>query len=223
MPTMTGSIWGQNVGYREVSDPGSNPFIDEVTLNLSFRDVTADAAISLLSRTKRAIWAECGFSMVNSLSNGIEEFNPAVPRIVRKGVAFITFRTVVCSCQVRSRWVINYWQQMATAAVDVAETELQTTDCFVAYDANSGEVVYVHEVKREPGAKPEAESPANTNAIRHMVAREFAGRRLEVIEAPKGFQRRTGVSYRVDPASKTIEPLEGFASFRDFVGQPPVD
>lgn len=107
MPTMNGSIYAQDVGYRIVE----GDFIDSVTMNFSEnRHITGDAAIALLTHPKKAIWVECGFSRV--ISNGhLEEFDPPLPRILRTNVTSLTFRTAVSSdCKVRSRWVINFWQ-----------------------------------------------------------------------------------------------------------------
>lgn len=106
MPTMTGSIWAQNIGFRIVTGPLS----DNVTLGFNNRDITADAALSLLTHTTSNIWVECGFSRV--ISNGqLEEFDPPLPRLQRNNVTSITFRTSASSnCMVRSRWVINVWE-----------------------------------------------------------------------------------------------------------------
>ncbi|WP_157637969.1 hypothetical protein [Flexithrix dorotheae] len=105
MPTMTGSIWAQNIGFRIVSGEK----IDTVTLNFNNRDITAEAALTLLSHGKKSIWVECGFSSVTS--NGqTEEFDPPLPRLLRTGVTSITFRTATYNCQVRSRWAINVWE-----------------------------------------------------------------------------------------------------------------
>lgn len=105
MPTMTGSIWAQNIGYRIVQ----GTIIDTVTLGFNNRDITADAALTLLTHTDDAIWAECGFSRV--ISNGqLEEFDPPLPRILRFNVTSLTFRTATFECGVRSRWVVNVWE-----------------------------------------------------------------------------------------------------------------
>lgn len=104
MPTMTGSIWAQNIGYRIVN----GTYIDTVDLSFNNRDITGDAAIALFTHGKDNIWAECGFSRV--VSNGqVEEFDPPLPRIQRSNVTSIRFRTATYKCSVRSRWVINVW------------------------------------------------------------------------------------------------------------------
>lgn len=104
MPTMIGSIWAQDIGYRKVKNK-----IDTVTINVNNRDITADAALTLLSHGKNSIWVECGFSKVTS--NGItEEFDPPLPRILRTGVTSITFRAAAIDCQIRARWAINFWE-----------------------------------------------------------------------------------------------------------------
>lgn len=215
MPTMTGTIWGQNVGFRIVSS-GSSGNVDEVTLNLSFRDITADSALSLLTHGKKRIWAECGFSSINSLQEGIEDFDPGLPRVVRKGVGFLTFRTAVHGCRVYSRWSIHYWQQqqMASAAPSVIEPEHM--GLFVGYDTNSGDVLYTHELLREPGCSTEGEAMFEPEALERRVKGQFDGRRVAVIKAPDGFRLQDGVRYRVDPGTMAIETPEPAMSFAGF-------
>jgi hypothetical protein len=104
MPTMAGSIWAQNIGYRICN----GNIIDTVDLSFNNRNITGDAAIILLTHGKKDIWVECGFSRV--VSNGqVEEFDPPLPRIKRSNVTSIRFRTATYNCSARSRWVINVW------------------------------------------------------------------------------------------------------------------
>jgi hypothetical protein len=213
MPTMTGSIWGQNVGYRNISSDGTR--VDEVSLNLHFRDVTADSALSLISHTSKSVWAECGFSSINSLQEGIEDFDPGVPRVVRKGVGFLTFRTVVVDCHVNARWSINYWQQQtAAAAPAVVEPEYVAT--FLGYDKSSGDVVYTHEILREPGAPSEGEVAFDPEMLGRRIVRQFPGRRVEIMKAPESLRLQGDVRYRVDPATTTIATPDNFSTFADF-------
>jgi len=103
MPWKTGSIWAQYVGYRI-----NNGGIDTVTLNLATLDITADAAIALITHGKKNIWAECGFSRVVSNGN-VETFDPPLPRIERSNVTSITFRTAASNCNIRARWSMMVW------------------------------------------------------------------------------------------------------------------
>lgn len=214
MPTMTGTISGQNVGFRIVSS-GSSGNVDEVTLNLSFRDITADSALSLLTHSNKSIWAECGFSSISSFQEGIEDFDPGVPRVVRRGVAFLTFRTAVHSCRVNSRWSIFYWQQQ-TALAEPAVLEPEHVRSFVGYDRNSGDVVYTHELLREPGCSTEGEGMFEPDALERRIKGQFEGRNVSVIQAPDGFRRQDSIRYRVDPGTKTIETSEPALSFGGF-------
>lgn len=110
MPTQTGSIWAQNIGYRIV-DSG----ISTITLRLANNNITAETAIALLvpdivgGNRARAFWVECGISRI--VSNGVSEaFDPPLPRIKRSNVTEIRLRGAVVHCRMRYRWVINFWQ-----------------------------------------------------------------------------------------------------------------
>lgn len=104
MPTRTGNIWAQWVGYHLVLNSSHT-----ITVTPSNRDITADSAISLYSTTKNDHWGETGIWRI--VSNGVlEEFDPPLPRIVRDNVTQIVFRTRASSrTRVYGRHVINYW------------------------------------------------------------------------------------------------------------------
>lgn len=108
MPTMTGSIWAQNVGWRKIGS--SEAVVDTVTFHLNARNITADGALaSVFDGRGSGFWAECGFSEVFTFQGGPEAFDPPLPRLVRQGVTRLTFKTAAVRCFVHSRWVINFW------------------------------------------------------------------------------------------------------------------
>ncbi len=104
MPTQTGTIWAQWVGYSNVLNS-----IHTYTLHPNNRDITAEAAIALHTTTKSTHWSETGISQI--VSNGINEtFDPPLPRIKRSNVTQITFRTLSSSnTRIYGRHLIFYW------------------------------------------------------------------------------------------------------------------
>ena len=224
MPTMTGTIWGHSVGYREVYSGGGSGIqnrVDDVSLNLHFRDISADSAISLLTHTGKSIWAECGFSSINIIQSGIEDHDPAVPRVVRKGVGFLTFRTAVVECKVRSRWSIHHWNKEPQASVSSSHIDLNPEACFLGYDAATGEVFYTHEVLSKPGIEPIREGAMCLDTVKRIVVRDFTGRNVDVIEAPSDFVLVSSANYRVNPKTQSIEPINVPCSFKDMQGLRP--
>ena len=105
MPTQTGTIWAQWVGYTIADDS-----IQTYTVEPNHRDITAEAAIAMMSTGNGAHYSETGISQI--VANGInEEFDPPLPRIQRSDVTQITFRTAAAgNCIIRGRHVIYYWE-----------------------------------------------------------------------------------------------------------------
>ena len=104
MPTQTGTIWAQWVGYSFVQNS-----VHTYTLFPLNRDITAEAALALLSTPDDPHFAETGISQI--VSNGVSEsFDPPLPRIQRSNVTQITFRTATIDCTVHGRHVVHYWQ-----------------------------------------------------------------------------------------------------------------
>lgn len=102
MPTQKGTIWAQWIGHN-----GANDGVTTFTVYPDNRDITAEAAIALLTTTKN-FWAEAGISRI--VSNGINEtFDPPRPTIKRSNVTRIQFRTAGSNSTVHSRYVIHYW------------------------------------------------------------------------------------------------------------------
>ncbi len=109
MPTMTGSIFAQNVGWRKIGSSGA--IVDTVNIHPNNRNITADAAlVSVYEGVGKGFWAECGFSEVFTIEQGIETFDPPLPRLMRKNVTMLTFKTAAVHCFIHSRWVINFWE-----------------------------------------------------------------------------------------------------------------
>lgn len=103
MPTQIGTIWAQWVGYSRVLNS-----VHTYSILPSNRDITAEAAIALVSPSTTQHWSETGISEI--VSNGVKEtFDPSLPRIKRSNVTQITFRTVGVSSRVYGRHVIHYW------------------------------------------------------------------------------------------------------------------
>jgi len=104
MPTQTGTIWAQWVGFSHVLNA-----VHTYTLHPNNRDITAEAALALYSTTSNDHWAETGISQI--VANGVNEtFDPPLPRIQRNNVTEITFRTASTdNTRVYGRHVIHYW------------------------------------------------------------------------------------------------------------------
>lgn len=104
MPSISGNIWYQWVGYSIVEHD-----IHTITLYPGNRDITAEAAIAFQRDTGGTDWTEAGISGI--VSNGVyESFNPPLPRIQRNNVTQIIFRAASTSgVLARCRYVLNYW------------------------------------------------------------------------------------------------------------------
>lgn len=104
MPTQHGNIWAQWVGYQYANDG-----IETYSIHPNNRKITAEAAISLYTITKKNHWTETGISQI--VSNGVNEtFDPPLPRIKRDNVTQITFRTASTKhARTFCRHIIYYW------------------------------------------------------------------------------------------------------------------
>lgn len=104
MPTQTGTIWAQFVGYSHVLNA-----VHTYSIFPNNRDITAEAAIALHATTVSTHWSETGISQI--VSNGVlETFDPPLPRIKRSNVTQITFRTAATgSNRVYGRHIVHYW------------------------------------------------------------------------------------------------------------------
>jgi hypothetical protein len=105
MPTQTGTIWAQWVGYSTVVQNAVHTY----TIFPSNRTITAEAAIALHSSVTERFWAETGISEIIA-NDEREVFDPPLPRIQRTNVTSITFRTASTEdTRVYGRHVIYYW------------------------------------------------------------------------------------------------------------------
>ena len=98
------------------------------------------------------------------------------------------------------------------------ELELHTTSCFVAYDADSGDILYVHEVISEGRSYDDKKPSVCTEDICQMASRDFEKRSIKAIELPQGVELRQEASYWVDPCSREIKELSmKETTFKDFL------
>jgi hypothetical protein len=104
MPTQTGTIWAQWVGFSIALNG-----IHTYSLFPNNRNITAEAAIALHSTNQKSHWSETGISQI--VSNGVNEtFDPPLPRIKRSNVTQITFRTASSKgTRVHGRHIVHYW------------------------------------------------------------------------------------------------------------------
>ena len=102
MPTITGNVWAQFVGWSVAQNA-----VHTYEVRPNRRAVSAEGAISLLTSTD-PFWAETGIRRIVS-DSGDETFNPPHPRFIRTGVTLVEFRTAASGAKVRGRHVITYW------------------------------------------------------------------------------------------------------------------
>ncbi len=105
MPTQTGTIWAQWVGYTSALNS-----VQTYSIHPNNRDITAEAAIALHTTSASSHWSETGISQI--VANGINEtFDPPLPRIQQTNVTQITFRTAASgNTRVYGRHVVHYWE-----------------------------------------------------------------------------------------------------------------
>ncbi len=101
----------------------------------------------------------------------------------------------------------------------IGELEFETTSCFVAYDAESGEILYVHEFMKQKGSY-ETEAEPDEDAVLQLASAEYGGRGLKVMRLQEDFELKPDVTYHVDPGSgKLEESYSPAVKFRDFIKQ----
>ncbi len=99
----------------------------------------------------------------------------------------------------------------------IGELEFETTSCYVAYDAQSGEILYIHECMKQKGSY-EAEDDPDEDAVLQLASAEYGGRGLKVMRLPEGFELKPESTYHVDPSSgKLEESYSPDVKFRDFI------
>jgi len=102
----------------------------------------------------------------------------------------------------------------------IQEIELETTNRYIVYDADSGDMLYTHETMREPGSYYGEQDPEE-DAVVEMARTEYDERNLKVMKAPQGFEMKPDVTYSIDTYSGEIkESTSAAMTFREFIKQP---
>ncbi|GJM15041.1 MAG: hypothetical protein DHS20C13_03680 [Thermodesulfobacteriota bacterium] len=102
---------------------------------------------------------------------------------------------------------------------NIEELEFETTSCFMAYDAKSGEVLYIHECMKQKGPY-EPEADPNEDTVLQMVREDYGNRNLKVMKLPEDFELKSESTYHVDPSSGELEEsYSPTVKFRDFIKQ----
>jgi len=103
--------------------------------------------------------------------------------------------------------------------LNIEELKFETTSCFIAYDAESGEVLYIHECMKQKGSY-ETEADPDEDTVFQIARVDYDDRGLKVMKLPEGFELKPESKYRVDPASGEIEEsYSPTVKFRDFIKQ----
>lgn len=98
----------------------------------------------------------------------------------------------------------------------IEELEFETTSCFVAFDAESGEVLYVHECMKQKG-RYEAEADPDEEIVLKLARADYDDRKLKVMKLPDGFELKEDMRYSVDTYSGELKESEANTMrFRDF-------
>jgi len=101
----------------------------------------------------------------------------------------------------------------------IEELEFETTSCFIAYDADSGEIVYIQESMKQKGTY-ETETDTEEDEVLKFARAEYDGRNLKVMRAPEDFEMNPELKYHVDVGSGKLENAYSPAmKFRDFLKQ----
>lgn len=101
----------------------------------------------------------------------------------------------------------------------IGELEFETTDRFIAYDSESGEILYVHECMKQKGLY-EAEPDPEEETVLELARAEYKGKSLKVMRAPEGCEMNPELKYHVDLHSGKLKNAYSPAmKFRDFLKQ----
>ena len=101
----------------------------------------------------------------------------------------------------------------------IEELEFETTSRYVAYDAKSGEILYIHECIKQKGTY-EAVADPDENEVLEFARSEYDDRNLKVMRAPEDFEMNSDLGYHVDIESGKLEKSYSPAmKFRDFLKQ----
>jgi hypothetical protein len=101
----------------------------------------------------------------------------------------------------------------------IEELEFETTSCYIAYDAQSGEILYMHECMKQKGSY-DSEADPEEETVLELARAEYDGRNLKVMRAPEGFEMKPELKYHVDVGSGKLEnAYSPVMKFRDFLKQ----
>ena len=102
----------------------------------------------------------------------------------------------------------------------VRELEFETTIRFIVYDADSGEILYIHETIREPGSY-DGEKDPEEDTVLEMAREVYDSRNLKVMRVPERFEMKPDVTYSIDTYSRELKQSSGAVmTFREFIKQP---
>lgn len=98
----------------------------------------------------------------------------------------------------------------------IEELEFEMTSCFIAYDNETGEILYIHECLKQKGAYI-AENDPDQDTVLQMARAEFEDKNLNVMKLPEGFELQNDKVYSVEKYSgELMESDESSMKFRDF-------
>ena len=101
----------------------------------------------------------------------------------------------------------------------IDELEFEMTSCFIAYDTETGEILYIHECLKQKDAYVTQNDP-DEDTVLQMARAEFDDRSLNVMKMPEDFEIRNDKIYSVDKYSgELVESDENTMKFRDFYKQ----
>ena len=99
------------------------------------------------------------------------------------------------------------------------ELEFETTSCYIAYDSESGEILYIHESMKQKGDY-ETDADPNEEAVIQLARQDYDDRNLKVMKLPEGFEMKAESTYHIDIGSGSLEEsYSPRAKFRDFLKQ----
>ena len=102
----------------------------------------------------------------------------------------------------------------------IRELQFETTSRFIVYDADSGEMLYVHETMREPGSY-DGEKDPEEDTVLEMAREIYDSRNLKVMRAPHGIEMKPDMTYSIDTYSRELKQSSGAVmTFREFIKQP---
>lgn len=103
--------------------------------------------------------------------------------------------------------------------LNIEKLEFETTSCFIAYETESGEVLYIHECMKQKGSY-EGESDPDEDMVLNMAKEDYGNRNLKVMKLPEGFELNPESTYHVNTGSGELEESYNSApKFRDVIKQ----